>query len=431
MIGEGVTRTGIGARLTAGLLAAGMALGLAGDARPAETSAIAAVAPASEYFNPDFAATGACEEPTPNDPELLAKARRCEAAMSSGSVALVNFGLPAEVATGAAQLMVETLPKFNENLGMSVTVVTASPAATKRFDGHLAAKGGCADPKNPLEFAAGAAESTMPELAGYDFIIGFTGAKACKPDLNGLSNGYGGRRADVYLGANGEGKAPAEQLETQKRAGGMLSAHELMHLLGLGHAGTISGGEEAAGLENADAYLGHDFDLGAYLKTAYYEPYGDISNLVSMPIPGYVQPNIVDNAFLNWPKRAQGKAPDVVGQVGSAASLTFTVEDVKAGKFAMATLKEPLRLPGKPNKDGSKPMAADEKFTKIVFVPRMNEGMNFGVGVMLVSEDKAIGNLGGITPEIIGEDASSVITIGNQRFEVSAVGLEIKVRELV
>ncbi|HEX7963104.1 MAG TPA: hypothetical protein VF466_00790 [Candidatus Saccharimonadales bacterium] len=416
-----------GVRIAACTAAAGMALAAGGCDRLGQRPGPDFSASPEASFDPSY---GVCLEPAkPDAPNAAAEARRCLTAIHGGSVVLVSFGVQPEVAGADAEALSGLIDTYTGGkVRLNVRTVPASQAATDAYRRVLGPRN-CTDPIKAAEYAASIADAAMPELHGDSFVIGLSSAKPCNPQNAGRADQAGGRHADVFLGAlDGPlAKLPQQdRLPTLKRTATDLSAHELMHLFGLGHAGEIWLGSTDLG--GAGYRLGQNIDLKALLSKAVYDEYGDVANVMGQGRADFIQPSEFDDAFLDWPNEIVNKAKSPMLAVGRT-ELALGHSDQAAGRFAVASLQQPVRLQRGSAISGQEAAQSDVAFTQIAFSPRISETTNYGVEIVLLS-GKTIAHLGTLTPENLGDSVTSVLTYGKQRLEVRTQGQQVLVREL-
>ena len=416
-----------GMRVVACTAAAGMALAGGGCDRLGQHPGPDFSASPEASFDPNY---GVCLEPAkPDAPNAVAEARRCLTAMHGGSVVLVSFGVQPEVAGADAEALPGLINTYTGGkVRLNIRTVPASKAAADAYRRVLGARN-CTDPVKAAEYAASIADATMPELHGDSFVIGLSSAKPCNPKDAGRAYQADGRHADVFLGAlDGPlAKLPQQdRLPTLRRTATDLTAHELMHLFGLGHAGQIWLG--ITDLGGAGYRLGQNIDLKAVLSKAAYDEYGDVANVMGQGHADYIQPSEFDDAFLDWPNEIANKAKSPMLAVGRS-ELALTHSDQAAGRFAVASLQQLVRLQRMSTTGGQEAGQSDVAFTQIAFSPRISETTNYGVEIVLLS-GKTIAHLGTLTPENLGDSVTSVLTYGQQRLELRTQGQQVFVREL-
>jgi hypothetical protein len=253
-----------------------------------------------------------------------------------------------------------------------------------------------------------------------------------------MANQTGGRYADVYMGVYKKELATGDKqtLEDVKRTGAMLTAHELMHLFGLGHAGTVAldSGEGVTDLSGNGVLLGQPkINLGTYLKNATYDQYSDHSNVMGSGYEAYLSSdrptNKMDVGFLNWPKYATGQAENPAHEI-TAEETMLDRKSTETGQYAAVKLPQPFKLHSEPKAD-SKAQADFEpvKFTGLALVPLISKDANYGVEVVLTS-GKTVASMGSLVPKNIGEDATSIVECAGVRLEVRTKGQQVFVRQL-
>ncbi len=224
----------------------------------------------------------ACSTDRRDEKKAREIAERCHNAQQHGRVALVNFGAESELLEAVADDMEIAMPAATAGIVTpSVSVVAASPESKTAFD-ETNPQCAIVDPK---KFASVMADIHMPQLQqNYDFVIAITDKPACVGDL-GLSDNVVGRHADIYKKGIEEIANtlpdPSEKLED------MLvhdTAHELGHLLGMNHKGTLQceitkGGKSYSLADHHIAPAPNTFDLKRYAKptsqSCTYKEYSD------------------------------------------------------------------------------------------------------------------------------------------------------------
>jgi hypothetical protein len=414
---------------SARLLAVGLALGVAagmGGCTVGETPAPQISAGAE---------TGACMEPKPGDPNLVKKAERCLQVMRSGKVLLVDFGAPEGMAKTAAEKLPDTISTYTAgNVTLSFKTVEATPEAKAAYKATLTDKG-CADPKqDPAKYGGSIADKLMPkQTKGADFVLGLSSEVACRPNTAGLANSAKGRYADVYMGDYKKALANADPKirESVVRTGRMLTAHELMHLFGLGHAGSIKNSGDD--LSATKYWLGAKLiKLDDYVKGAEYDAYDDITNVMASGRESNIssgQTNSrLDIDFLNWPKYATGQAANP-GRKLQGQEFMFELGATDAGQYASVKLKQPIQMHSASKGKTGEAELSPVKFTDLALVPLIGKNGNYGVDLVLIS-GKTIATLGSINPEDPRYNATSVIELGGIKVEVRTQGKRTFIRQV-
>jgi hypothetical protein len=367
----------------------------------------------------------ACERPTADDTEAAArqKAERCEQAREHGRLALVNFDGDPGVATTIEDKIGGMLSQATEGrVRLAVTPIQASPAAKAALK-KLHGADNCVQAK-PEQLAATIADTTMPMLKDYDFVMALTTEPSCRPAIAGFTYG---RHSDIY------GVTREAALGFPGRRGYILgnAAHEAGHLEGANHfavAGRLMGGKEPDpphGLENTGIALGDLVDLRQYLQGSdiHYNEYRQGTNIMGTLVDAqHITPDAAQMALFDWPEVVLGKKADAAEPVG-AVPLHFTEASAEAGAVAAMQLDKPVAF-----KDGvllrSGHIPDDvHQFDELLIEPHFADDPavgvnNVGVEVMLGNRDGTIVDLGLLVTPIEGA-AKSTITCGNQHVEVT------------
>jgi hypothetical protein len=399
-------------KLTAISIAVGISAGL-GACTPEHTPSATGTEAAGHI--PD----AACVIPEKHDPKAEQKAAACEKAMTAGSLVVVSFDAPKEVKDTLSANLSATIAEVTGNkVHVTTHVEEASPGAKAKLKASMGARG-CIDPKKSEGFASTIADTVMPDLRKYNFVLGVSTANAC----SGVSGSTHNRDGDVFLGSMAEAAAHGHL----SRGALVTAVHEFGHELRLGHYGQVfSGDSDLSGKYG----MGDSFDLGQYLKTSQYEEYGGDNIMGLVPEPDYSMASPVQEAMLDWPQQYIPGSPANPKKLLGEQPLTFSEADCKQGEFGAIHLKVPVTLTDGKTEKGTDGQTGTHTFDQLAVIPRMANGQNYGVDLAFVdTKGNVIADLGGLgnTP---GENTRTVITYGKQKIEISIKGTKTTIREL-
>jgi hypothetical protein len=408
-------------RLAASAALAGVLL--AATACTSEGSRTTAPAsPVATGYNPK----GPCAPNPTISPEQAAT--RCQAATQDGTVVIVNFAganVTTEQADSAEKLAnIASGGLVHVNIGVVAASLEAEAALTKTLGGKS-----CIDSTNPKRYASTAADTTMPQLAAQNFVIGVTTNASCQNKALGVADQLQGRRADLFLGTSPESTA-----DNEKKQEVITIVHELLHLYQLGHSGQLFGrdvhGQGFVNFSGNNAYrIGTDFDLKAYLAGCRYDEFGVATDpMGSMTVDEPLQnihPNPLHSNRLMQPQVVLDKALPKARPMTAEWSV-FSAAAVRTGQLGTATLVEPRIF-----KNGADPGVVSEglgshTFDTIAFVPQFGDGVVWGIEVYLY--DSTQGN--SATLGYLGGRGTSRLSYGSQIFEIGVDGNSAQMRVL-
>ena len=308
------------------------------------------------------------------------QADACEHIYKMGSVALVNYDVPAPVAENLATRTEALIRQAsNDKITLDISVVEPSQLARDKFKE--------ANPDNCYDLSSGGlatqksssviANFTMPDkLNDKDYIAGLTSTVECGNTQNtqGVSLQQLGNRFLEVLNADPAASHPEG---APFRDDAVILAHELFHNLGLGHAGSISfpDDESPFGFENVPS-LRKDIDLDALLAKSQYKEYGDHSNTQGNNAIIYsddefpiVQLNDIQRERLRWTQYAG--TPDQPRKEQSINETEAQLNTSDPEAFASVQLAEPVQL------DDPETTANSQLFSHLAIIPgEMNGGYN-------------------------------------------------------
>lgn len=333
-----------------------------------------------------------------SDAELAVLARECLA--SYRAVVLVNFGLSDVKARWLAAEVERIVSDVTDGLIMlDVAVVGASPNAIALL-GELTPNE-CVEPE-PRKYAAFAADAAMEELRQFDKILAVTGRSSCA-GLGGQADLGNQRYADVYDSSLLSSSSLAE-----------VTVHELLHLLGLGHLGSIF---DPVGLSIQDHVAWNDgrpvtIDLVEHLEdefTYYLAYHSEAGNIMADSWTG--EPlDPLQQYVLEWPNRALGLEVSVeaVDITGGRVVLSQDTDLVRLARLEFEAY--PLRVP--PDSHWGEDQYGD--FAALIFEPVLGGGAQTPqVNISLIGTGLHIASLGHLYGEgshqlVYGRDRVSI-----------------------
>lgn len=322
-----------------------------------------------------------------------------------GRIAIVNFGASPELAEQSTEYAEDYLHHATQGVVTpELQVLEASDAARALVADEGA---GCSTYFGSNEFTLAnyvsyAAIRTMPDVAGATSVVGLRSTQFC-----GSVGTMGIAKIDTALAEVEIADTNGASLNADNI--GFIVAHEILHLYGLGHAGSLQGvlpgSNEPKNLNDNGITMQHEyFDLQAYSLSApeTYHIYGETNSPMAavqtgsvMPQPDDVHLKPVQQHVLEQPLRSSlGIEPEMV--VADTGPLRLTAEEVAEGGFGIVTLREPIRLSGKAT------------FDRVALQPTVDGHWINGFEVLLVGEHNDYANLG----TIYRYDVNSTMRLG-------------------
>jgi hypothetical protein len=290
-------------------------------------------------------------------------ATKCLTAQRHGKIALVTFSASRPETEGIATAMKEDLTDASEGLlTPTTTVFVASEKAQTTFAQTTAKTEGCVESNDVTNFASFAAARTMPEINGYDFVVGVTDKKACDSKEAGVADQDGGRYTDI----NDTSTSGLTSMQERKVLG-KVGAHEVDHLYQLGHAGLLMGADRGYIILFKNEGL---IDLGKYLPGCSYQEYGSQGNLMGTtaidkkPTLNAIQLDDLRKPEVTLTDKSKAGAKDITGQ----RKILLVNNDYGVMNIPPLTFSdtESAKLTG--NKAG-----VENIFDKLAFVPFAND----------------------------------------------------------
>lgn len=330
-------------------------------------------------------------------PELARSLAGACLAMYQGEVPVANFGVDTELAEASLQMAEDDLRRASGGLiDVDFELVEADAAAVAQ----AASAADCDsnmysdyDMHTIATYAAHSARETMPQLADAQAVLALRSDQICgSPSALGVAK-LDSNVADIE--AYREDGTSYEVHETAFTIG-----HEYLHLLGLGHAGTLQGslpGESwTEDLEGLGITLQTgSLDLPAYVASApeTMNVYGDFPSLMGGNAPDateqpgvYPELSAVQMQTLEAPQRSldglTGHSPESAG-----TAVVLTMEDVQNDGLAMIRLRDPLYVP-------ETRYAYGGSYQGLAVVPVAEGSVLNGFSLVLVNDDNEYLSLG-------------------------------------
>ena len=347
-----------------------------------------------------------------SDEIIHAAAKSCLDLYKDTDIALVNFTLPEEDAMKLADDVEEQINHTSKNIiTADVVAIPASEEALKLFADQNA--DGCVDIYNLYEYGSFIAAATMQETDEYDVIVGVTDEPSCTANVGGVANpSYGGRYADVFNAGennervnNNDGKYWEIQPDGSSRSllnNSLIIAHEIYHLLNLGHAGTIyiNDGEKDLALNEIGWYakkqllLGLPVSIDSFVSEGHYSEYG-ADNVMGNPTE--LRPeqtlDLTQIYTLDEPNRALDYVTPLVKEYTIGDNpIIFDSESIDIQGLAMLHLGEPLSMPVTDSK--ASPLSTYEEFRTIAFEPKYISNPEYGLSGVQSLKLYIVGNKG-------------------------------------
>ncbi|HSW98592.1 MAG TPA: hypothetical protein VLF71_02025 [Candidatus Saccharimonadales bacterium] len=364
----------------------------------------------------------ACKQPayldSQTDKETAAK--RCLRAMEAGTLAVVNFGVPADAAQAVDTRLGDLIKKAtNGKVTVKVQGFTASDAAQAALQKSMGTPG-CIDSTKPDKFAGAAADTTMPEVHKADFIITLAPEKACTPGVEGAD---GGHYSDAYAGNMPE----YVKANALPRGLELTALHEFGHMIALGHVGRVlRDGRVATG------NMGDNIDITQFLQQTgiKYSEYDGDNFMGRLEAPDQILRDVVQESQLHWPQDILDGSQSSPAKGLAGGPVSFDAKAAADGQFAVADLRDSIRLTDDEAKKETAGQTGTHQFNGLAIVPRISDKGNFGVELILLGDGNVLASLGtlGNGPET--KNATSIITIDGQRIEVRVAGGRTTVRML-
>lgn len=278
---------------------------------------------------------GACFEPFNWKVEPLASgAYDCMGYQDSARIALVNYtfediGLE-RVANEVEQ---ELLDQTNGLVSAEVTAISVSDTVRQRYIHAQPPNQDCADNKDVRVWGSTLAKESMPQLDSYDAVVGVTHLPACNAGAPGI--------ADPQLSL-AEVHFPHGMREDSLDTDVVITTHEILHFLRVGHEGTLEimyepGIERATKLDTSVQSLsalvynlptGEPLDLRRYIVDGTYHEYRGPSAMgPPQALSGQSRLNTLQQYLLEWPQRATGQEVSIKGHDLANGAVTFASGD--------------------------------------------------------------------------------------------------------
>lgn len=323
--------------------------------------------------------------------DIKEAAEQCLSVYGNTKIALLNYALTKDDAkkladTANGHLSGSTRGVINPN----IVVVEPSDLAKQAFEEKV--PGECIDPVNLDKSGAYIAAATMPELNEYDKIVSIMDRPACEitagmtPGGAAFTQHY--RYADVYDNAD----QPLARL-------GIFTAHELAHLFGLGHAGSLSGATSHGGFTDINGIYDKDkgpIDLGRYISSGLLQEYGQKS-IMGSPValsPG----STLDTAqlyALEWPQRELGVGTSIELHDLDNSPIALNMQKKEGDWVIRWRLDSPLQMPSSEN--GEMSLVAQEEFRSVIFSVHYFQNEAYWVDVMLLGDYNSTIQLGSLS----------------------------------
>lgn len=286
------------------------------------------------------------------------QANDCSLIYKTGRVALINYDVPLPVAEDLANRAEDLIRQTTENyINLDITVVEPSEQARDRFktiNPENCYKLSTNNSADLIQFGSVIANATMPDsLNDKDYVVGLTSASECgttdrRTARQGVSIPQLGNRFLEVLYAN-QGATHPEGEPFLDDA--VTLTHELMHNLGLGHAGDLTFPEQNNPFSSEQTVpQSHiDLDLDALISQGAYEEYGDSTNSQGASAPSFsdaeqreLRQNNIQRERLHWPDYVISPNQPRKEQVISSPEIRLNTTDPAA--FAIVELSSQIEL---------------------------------------------------------------------------------------
>ncbi len=320
-------------------------------------------------------------------------AEQCLSVYGNTKIALLNYALTKDDAKKLASTTQAYLSgSTKEVINPRIAIIEPSDLATQAFNEQV--PGECIDPVDMKKSGAYIAAATMPELNEYDKIVGIMNRPACETTTNmttsmtpgGVAFVQHNRYADIYIGQ------PLGRL-------GIFTAHELAHLFGLGHAGSLSGATSHGGFTDINGIYDKDkgpIDLGRYISSGLLQEYGQKS-IMGSPValsPG----STLDTAqlyALEWPQRELGVGTSIELHDLDNSPIALNMQKKEGDWVIRWRLDSPLQMPSSEN--GEMSLVAQEEFRSVIFSVHYFQNEAYWVDVMLLGDYNSTIQLGSLS----------------------------------
>jgi hypothetical protein len=285
-------------------------------------------------------------------------ADECSSIYKAGRVALVNYNVPLPVAEKLAEKTEYLISAAtNDYINLDIHVVEPSQEARDMF--QAANPDNCMDLEDTEQYGSAIANFVMPEILNEsDYVVGLTPATDClSPNPHtgrqGISSPLLGNRFLEVLDADPAASHPEGEMFADDA---LILTHELLHNLGLGHAGILQLPREnnPIALDALTYESSIELDLDALITTGYYDEYGDSINTQGNGAMSFSDTEIREKTH-NRIQRERLHWPDYLTQsdltpneqiVGSTETLLDTSNP---DAFASVELPTPVKLNSGPN----------------------------------------------------------------------------------
>jgi len=287
----------------------------------------------------------------------------CIKAYANTKIAVVNYDLAPDTANSYIQGVTGNLIRATNGLLHPTLQIIPASQATKEKIAASAPKDSqgvkCVNDQDLKTFVSAEASKTMPELDGFDFIVGLSTMSNCDRTAGGLT--IRGRYTDIF--------DPPWANDTQATKENVMT-HELLHDVALGHAAKldckINDGPLILNAPESPAIA----DLTPCLGGVYtYDEYGEAGEPLGSPDHG-VKLNPIHLNELAWPMIAKGTVNSKERLLGVNSSQKISDTDAQAGTFSTFRLEAPVTLNEGTTSKGEKGDAGQShNFDEVAIVP--------------------------------------------------------------
>jgi len=278
----------------------------------------------------------------------------------------------------------------------------------------------------------------MPSLSPFDKIIGVSNDTSCQPNTQGVTNPLYDRYSDEFsiLQSTNEVKANHGKLIVMKKINGKptevkdlvntkdVAAHELGHLFGMGHSGTLTSNGVNVGTYLMNFPNGVSLDLNDFVARGDYQEYaGDDLMGNNDDLPANSKFNIPEMYQLEWPEHVLDKRVSLKGIDIQQQKVHFSTA-TRPETIAIATLNTGLRMP-----TGSGSFVTDfgseQNYQTIAFVPSFisgeesNKRIFAGVEAYLIGSSNNVVDLGLILAQQSNGPAKYVLEVGGITIDIT------------
>ncbi len=378
--------------------------------------------------------------------------KACATALKHGKIALVYFDTTTEArARAVAQQSTAMLNTLSRGVFTpSIKAVKANAKAQTELSEEIADNGGCIDSNDPEQFASIIADENTDKdmnLKKFTWVVALNGTKDCEGQSAGVTDvGGHGRDTDIFKDDKQTIMQPKVDLQNTVRS----TVHEIFHLGGLGHDGTINDptSQERFAYLTSYPYESKPVNLAKLpinkSKSGKYIEYKDDltrTNIMGLPgeysyvgskkeyFPslGNLQPIQVDQ--LTAPKLVHGR------KLLSGKPVTIAMD---GEQYAVAKLTKSVKVTPDKNSDGAgineNDPTAPVTFNEMIFEPHKAANGVSAIEVALLSHDPSTNNniaeLGLVDPGLVG-DNTVVFLDGKQKFTLTFPGMKRAFKVLI